>query len=196
MAVITGPGQQQPLSGAGISGTKRPHGYQIGQMQNFTPEQMQMFSQLFGFLGPDSFLGKLAAGDQSAFAEMEAPALRQFNEVLGGIGSKFSGMGSGARRSSGFQNATTAAGSNFAQELQANRLGLQRQATGDLMNYANQLLGQRPYEQYLIEKDRKKSGNYGGAASGALSGATSGSAFGPWGAAAGGLLGAAGGYFS
>lgn len=160
MAVITGPGQQGPMvSGAGKTGNKIPSGYKAGQIQNFTPEMMQMFQQMIDQLGPDSFLAKLAAGDEDMFNQMEAPALRQFNEVLGGIGSRFSGMGMGAKNSSGFQNTTTAAGSNFAQELQANRLGLQRQATGDLMGYANQLLGQRPYEQFLTEK--KPSGMQG-----------------------------------
>jgi hypothetical protein len=47
-------------------------------MQQFTPEQMQLFQQLFGHLGPDSFLGQLASGSEEGFAEMEAPAWRDF----------------------------------------------------------------------------------------------------------------------
>lgn len=154
MAVITGPGQQTPQGGLG---SKIPSGYKAGRLQNFTPEMMQLFQQMIEQLGPESFLSKLAGGDPEMFAEMEAPALRQFNEVLGGIGSKFSGMGSGARRSSGFQNVTSAAGSNFAQELQAKRLGLQQEGIQDMMSYANQLLSQRPYEQYLTKKQHKPS---------------------------------------
>ena len=71
-------------------------------MQNFSPEQMQMFQQMFGRLGPDSFMGKLASGDQSQFEQMEAPAMRQFAGLQGNIASRFSGQGTGARRSSGF----------------------------------------------------------------------------------------------
>lgn len=156
MAVITGPGQQGPMmSGSGNTGNKVPSGYKAAQLQNFTPEMMELFQQMIDQLGPDSFLSKLAGGDEETFQQMEAPALRQFNEILGGIGSRFSGMGMGARKSSGFQNATTAAGSNFAQDIQANRLNLQRQATGDLMNYSNQLLSQKPYEQSLVKKEHK-----------------------------------------
>ena len=125
-------------SGAGISGTKVPKGYQQGQLQQFTPDQMQLFQQMFGQLGPESFLGKLA--------------LRQFSELQGGLASRFSGMGSGARRSSGFQNTMSSAAGNFAEQLQSQRMGLQQQAIRDLMGMSGQLLGQRPYEQMLVEK--------------------------------------------
>lgn len=183
MTAITGPGQNPMVSGSGISGTKRPHGYKLAQLQNFTPEQMQLFSQLFSNLGPDSFLSKLAGGDEEAFGQIEAPALRQFNQVLGGIGSKFSGMGSGARRSSGFQNATTSAASNFAQELQSNRQSLQRQALMDLFSLSNQLLEQRPYDQFLVEKQKKPSfwssvAPFAGAAVGGLVGGPAGAGIG------------------
>lgn len=155
MTAITGPGQNPMVSGSGISGTKRPRGYKLGQLQNFTPEQMQLFSQLFSNLGPDSFLSKLAGGDEETFGQIEAPALRQFQGTLGGIASKFSGMGSGARRSSGFQNATTAAASNFAQELQSNRQNLQQQALKDLFGLSNSLLSQKPYEQFFAKKQNQ-----------------------------------------
>lgn len=199
MPVITGPGQQVPFqeqlypTKQGM-GNKIPSGYKLGRLQQFTPEQMELFQGMFGQLGPESYLGKLAAGDEGTFNQMEAPALRQFQGVLGGIGSKFSGMGMGARRSSGFQQATTAAGSNFAQELQANRTNMQRQAMQDLMNYSQQLLGQRPYENLLVQKEQKPNA-MSGAVSGAASGAGVGSMFGPWGALAGGVIGGAAGYF-
>ena len=137
----------------GRTGDKIPSGYQKGSLQQFTPEQQQLFSQLFGHLGPESFLGKLAGGDQSQFAEMEAPALRQFQGLQGNIASRFSGMGSGARRSSGFANTMNQASSDFASQLQSQRMGLQRQALQDLMGYSNQLLGQRPEDQFLVKKE-------------------------------------------
>lgn len=129
-------------------------GYRHFKTQTFTPEQMQLFGQLFGQVGPESFLSRLAGGDEGIFNQIEAPALRQFQGLQGQLASRFSGMGSGARRSSGFQNAANQQTADFAEQLQANRLGLQRQAIGDLMGLGNQLLGQRPYEQFAVPKGR------------------------------------------
>ena len=118
-------------SPSGKMGNIKPKGYSFGQIQQFDPQQQQLYSQLFSHLGPESYLSRLAGGDQSQFAEMEEPALRQFNELQGGLASRFSGMGMGARKSSGFQNTSTAAASNFAQDLQSRRQELQRQAISD-----------------------------------------------------------------
>jgi hypothetical protein len=144
------------ISGAGKSGNIVPKGYQQGQIQNFTPEMMDLFQQLFSFLGPNSDLSKLAGGDQSYFDEMEAPALRQFNDVQSGIANRFSNSGMGSRNSSAFQNAQTSAASNFAQELQGKRQGLQSQALQDLMGYSNSLLNKNPYEQFLVPPKQKQ----------------------------------------
>lgn len=133
---------------------KIPSGYKQFSMQQFTPEQLQLFSQLFGLVGPESRLNKLAAGDEGAFAEMEAPALRQFGELQSGLASKFSGIGLGSRRSSGFQNTMTSAAQDFASKLQAERLGLSQQALMDLMNISQMLMGQRPFEKGLVEKPK------------------------------------------
>ena len=117
-------------------------------MQQFTPEQMKLFQSMFGQLGPDSFLGKLASGDQSQFEQLEAPAWRQFQEAQGGLASRFSGAGMGGRHSSGFQNAANQQSMDFASQLQSQRMGLQQQALQSLMGMSNQLLQQRPYEQF------------------------------------------------
>lgn len=183
MRGATGSSNGQGMTGGNII----PKGYRQGQLQQFTPEQMQLFQQLFGQLGPDSFLSKLAGGDQSQFEQMEAPAMRQFQGLQGQLASRFSGMGTGARRSSGFQNTANQASSDFAQQLQSNRMGIQRQAIGDLHLLAQQLLGQRPYDQFLVEK--QKGGGWGGpigAGVGAVGGFFAG---GPAGALAGGKLG-------
>jgi hypothetical protein len=132
---------------------KTPSGYSKGSLQQFTPEQMGLFQQLFGNLGPDSFLSKLAGGDQATFDEIERPALQQFAGLQSGIANKYSGAGLGARRSSGFQNEQTSAAGQFAQQLQSQRSGLQSQALKDLMGFSNQLLGQKPYENVLTKKD-------------------------------------------
>lgn len=144
-------------TGSSTFGNVTPKGYDQGRLQQFTPEQMQLFQSMFSQVAPDSYLSRLSGGDQSLFQEMEAPALRQFGELQGGIASRFSGQGLGGRKSSGFQNTMSAAGSNFAQQLQSNRQNLQRQALMDLMGISNQLLGQRPYENYLQPQEKRKS---------------------------------------
>ena len=142
------------MSGSTGYGTKAPSGYKQGRMDNFSPEQMELFKQMFSQVSPDSFLSKLAGGDEETFNQMEQPALRQFSGLQGNIASKYSGQGMGARRSSGFQNDMTAASSNFAQQLQSQRVGLQRQAMQDLSGMSNQLLQQKPFENYMVQKQQ------------------------------------------
>lgn len=140
------PGAQRSsgnTSGATGAGNLEGTGYK--QVQTFSPEQMQLFQQMFGQVGPQSFMSKLAGGDQSQFEQMEEPALKQFGQLQGNLASRFSGMGTGARNSSGFQNASNQAATDFAGQLQSQRMGLQRQAMADLMGMSNQLLGQSPY---------------------------------------------------
>ena len=147
-------------TGAG-AGNKVPSGYKVGQLQQFTPEQMELFRSLFGHVGPSSYLSRLASGDQSLFGEMEAPAMRQFAGLQGNIASRFSGGGGGAgqmqlggRHSSGFQNTMNEAASSFAQDLQSRRQELQMNAIKELFGMGESLLGQKPYEQFLYEKKK------------------------------------------
>lgn len=140
--------------GALTGGNKVPRGYEQGQLQQFTPEQMQLFQQLFQHVGPESFLSQLAGGNQESFEALEQPAMRQFSALQGNLASRFSGMGSGARRSSGFQNTANQATQDFASQLQSQRLGIQRNALQDLMGISSELLGQRPYEQFLSPKKK------------------------------------------
>ncbi len=139
-----------------------PKGYRKGQLQQFTPEQMELFQQMFSQVDPESFLSKLAGGSQQGFEQMEAPAIRQFQELSGQNASRFSGMGMGARGGSGFQNVQNQATSDFAMNLQANRMNLQRQAIQDLMGLSSNLLGQRPQENFLVQKPQKQGGALGG----------------------------------
>lgn len=137
-------------SASGLKGT----GYKNVQLNQFTPEQQNLFQQLFSQVSPSSYLGKLAGGDQSQFQQLEAPAIKQFGQLQGGLASRFSGMGTGARRSSGFMNTQNQAASDFAQQLQGQRMGIQRQAIQDLMGMSNQLLGQRPFENALLPQEK------------------------------------------
>lgn len=168
-----------------------PKGYTKGRLSNFDEQQKGLYNEQFSRLGPDSFTSRLAGGDQSIFDEIEAPALRQFTDISANIANRFSGQGIGGRRSSGFQNAQTAAGSNFAQQLQANRQQLMRQALQDIMGYSNTILGQRPYEQDLFEKQQKgpSAGNQFLQGLTSLAGGAVGSFAGPLGTAAGTKLG-------
>ena len=175
-------------TGTGQMQEKIPSGYKKGMMQQFTPEQMQLFQQLFGHVGPESYLSRLAGGDQSLFGEIEAPALKQFGQLQGQLGSRFSGMGTGGQKSSGFQNTMNAAAQDFAGQLQSQRQSLQQQALQDLMGFSNQLLGQKPYEQFLTQKQHQGSG-FGGLLGGALGGLGGFFAGGPAGALQGANLG-------
>lgn len=131
-----------------------PKGYQKGQLSQFTPEQMNLFGSLFGQVGPGSFTSRLAGGDQDIFNQIEAPAWRDLQRAQSGIASQFSGMGLGARNSSGHQLAQGQLASDFAQDLQSKRMGLQRQALMDLMGMSQTLLSQRPYERFMVEKQK------------------------------------------
>lgn len=169
-----------------------PEGYSAGRMQNFTPEMMELFSQLFGYLGPDSPLARMAKGDQSYFDEMEAPALRQAGQLQGNLASRFSGMGMGGRHSSGFQNTSSQAMNEFAQGLQSNRTNMMMQAIRDLMGSSNMLLNQRPYENFLEKEDQNEGGGFWSGALPIAGGILGGIFGGPSGALAGSQLGSAG----
>lgn len=131
-------------------------GYKVNQLQQFTPEQMQLFQSLFSHVSPESFTSKLAQGDEEIFNQIEQPALRQFGQLQGNLASRFSGLGGagslGSRRSSGFQNTMNQASSDFLQDLQSRRQSLQRQALQDLMGMSRDLLSQQPYDQFITPK--------------------------------------------
>lgn len=156
---------------------KVPSGYKKFAINNYTPEQERVFGQAENLISPDSFTSRLAAGDQGEFAAMEAPALRQFGEMQGGLASRFSGMGMGGRNSSGFQNAMTSAGQDFASQLQAKRLELRNQAIKDMMGMSSQFLGFKPQETGITPKGEKKKSPWGsliGTGLGAIGGAFAG----------------------
>jgi hypothetical protein len=153
------PATGQALQGNMTMGNKIPKGYELGKIQQFTPEQMKLFQSMFGQLSPESYLGRLAAGDEGIFQDIEAPALRQLGQAQGALASRFSGAAPGeisGRRGSGFMNAQSGMTGSFLEGLQAQRQGLQRQATQDLWGMSNQLLNQRPQEKFLA----KKGGNF------------------------------------
>lgn len=137
----------------GAAGNKIPRGYSSGRLQQFTPEQQQLFQDQFAYVSPGSQLAQQAQGSDEGFAPYEDYANRQFQNFSGQNASRFSGLGMGARKGSGFQNQQTQGAQDFASTLAMQRQGLQRQALMDLMGISGQILGQRPQEQFLVKKD-------------------------------------------
>ena len=183
----------------GISGLKGT-GFKGFSLPAFDQGQQNIYQQRQQDLGPDSMLSRLAHGDQGQFEQMEAPAWRDLAAAQGGIASRFSqgGQGPGAlgsQKSSGFKNTMGALGSDFAQRLQGNRLNLQRQAMSDLFGMSNQLLQQRPTDNYMMQEQKPwwqeliTSGVHG-LAEGAGSSLAGGGI--PWGSIAGKLFGGKG----
>lgn len=176
-----------------LEGDKIGKNQKVRQLQNYTPEQMEIQARSEGRVGAGSYLDRLASGEEGMFNEIEAPAYRQFNEQMGNTASRFSqgGGGQGAiggRRSSGFQNTASAASSNFAQDLQARRMELTRNAQHDLFNMSQGLLSNKPYERW-VEENQDEGFDWGGLAGGAGGAIIGGLTGGPAGAFSGGLSG-------
>lgn len=140
--------------GPSSNGNMIPKGMNLSRINQYTPQQEQLSNQSFANIGPNSYTSKLAQGDQSAFEEMERPALRQFSGLQGNIASRFSGQGLGGRRSSGFQNSLNAASGDFAQQLQSRRNEMRQGAIRDLHSMSQDLLGNRQYDQQLSENPK------------------------------------------
>lgn len=99
-------------------------------------------------------LNKMASGDQSQFSQAEAPALRQHQQLLGNLASRFSGMGSGARGSSGFQNTASEATTDLAERLQGQRMNYQQQALQQLLGLSESLLNRPTFQSGFAPKKK------------------------------------------
>lgn len=137
----------------------RNSGYNSFQLPTKNPQQMMAMQQGLSSLMPhlgNSFdrLGKLASGDDSAYSSLEAPAFRDLQAALGQTASRFSGMGTGARRSSGFNLAASDTARQLAENLQSQRLGLQGGFMNQLMSLYSNLLGQDTFENTLVPKQK------------------------------------------
>lgn len=139
---------------------KTPKGYSQFSIANKTPQQMGLFETGANALQGgfpqvlQQMLQMAQGGTPESWAQAEAPALRQFGQLQGNIASRFSGMGSGARKSSGFQNTQNAAASDLSEKLQSNRMGLQNQATQQLMDLYQNLMGQDLQHTGLVQKQK------------------------------------------
>lgn len=129
------------------------------QVPTMLPQQQQaLMSMLQGAQGGPSsitgsgYLQSLFSQDPSAFAEYEAPAMRQFSEqIVPGIAERFTGMGAGGRSSSAFNQTMGQAGRTLSENLSAQRANLRSGA----MNQVMQMLGmgmQPSFENVMFQK--------------------------------------------
>lgn len=179
------------VGSTGMSGNQVPRGYKMGQVQNYTPAQMDLLQRRFDEQANSPMQG-IARGDEGSFDQLEAPAMRQFGQMQGQNASRFSGMGMGSRRGSGFNNTQNSSAMEFAERLQAQRLGLMRQAQQDLWGMGGDLLNAQPYQNFMVQKAPKKPTfmqNLIGGAAPIVGGIVGGLAGGPMGAAAGASAG-------
>jgi len=137
-----------------------PKGYQSFSIPNKSSQQMDLFNSGASTLqqGFPQMLQQMMqmaqGGTPEQWEQLEAPAMRQFGQLQGSMASRFSGMGSGGRHSSGFQNSMSGAGADLAERLQSNRLGLQNQATSQLMQLYENLMGQDMQKTGLVKKQK------------------------------------------
>lgn len=131
-------------------------GYKLRNTPNYTPQQMQLFSQLLGGVqgqgltkGLENLQG-LAAGGEEGFEQLEAPAYTAFQKGIGQLGSQFAGLG--ALGSSGFQNAAAGQARQLAENLGSQRMGIQQNALERLLGLSDTLLGKKPFESFLQKK--------------------------------------------
>lgn len=122
--------------GGGFGG-KKPR---IGQEQMYTPEQRAALNTLLsqGLAGVD--YEPLAAGARKSFQETTIPSIAE----------RFTSMGSGAQRSSGFQSALGRAGSDLETQLAGLKaqLGMQKLGFGLTPQFQNYY---QPEQQGMLQ---------------------------------------------
>jgi hypothetical protein len=123
----------------------------IEQAQNLSPEQQsalkQALSTLTGPGGGLEYYMNILGNNPEAFAALEAPMMRQFNEqIVPGLAERFSAVG--GQRSSAFPQALSQAGADLSERLSAQRHQLRGQAASNLLNIG---LGTRPFENIYMQ---------------------------------------------
>ena len=139
-----------------LSGT----GYNQVNIPRKTPDQMKLFSQLFQSAGGgmgnilSQLQGLAGGGNEEMWQQLEAPAMRQFQNLQGNTASRFSGMGMGARNSSGFQNEMGGQAADLAERLRGQRMGLQMGAQNQLMDLYKSLMGEDFFDTQLMPEQK------------------------------------------
>ena len=134
-----------------------PKGYEMYGLPTMGGGQKQLYDLFKGQFegGAGNVFQKLfglAGGEPGQFAQLEAPALAQFQQQIAPqIAQRYAGSGIGS--SSGMQNSIAGAGGNLAQNLQSQRLGIMQQSMRDVLGIGEHLLGM-PTQQYgLVQKE-------------------------------------------
>lgn len=121
-----------------------PSGYQT--FDQLTPEQMRIHQQRIGGLGGLEqgldYTSRLAAGDESLFKEIEAPAYAGLEKGLAQTATRFSDFG--GQDSSGFQQALAGQSSQLGMDLASQRTNLRQDAIKQLLGLSKDVLGDQP----------------------------------------------------
>lgn len=134
--------------------------YQQLQVSTKDPRAMELYGQVAQSLRPHlggavQELGQLAAGGTpEQWQQLEAPALRQYQQLVGGIGARYSGLGMGAQKSSAFQNELSGTAADLAERLQGQRLGLQQNALNQLLSLYQSLIGTDTFDTMFLPKKK------------------------------------------
>lgn len=121
---------------------------EVEQVPRLNQQQQQLINQLIGGLGGQGGQGgqggalqaglgnltDLLQGGPEALEAFQAPAIRQFQEqIIPGIAEQFAGAD--ALDSSGFRQSLSQAGAGLAENLAAQRGGLQQNALSQLLSF-------------------------------------------------------------
>lgn len=135
---------------------KAPSGYEIANVQQYTPETLNLYNKLLSSVSgsylPSGIgkLGKLAAGDEAAFSQVEKPYYSALQKALGQSAGRFSQYGTGA-----FQQAQAGAGQSLRENLAAQRQQISMNALQSLLGLSQSIFSNQPYENVLVpEKER------------------------------------------
>lgn len=130
---------------------------QKGSIQNLpvlSREQQDLLGQLLGGLGGPLGLGlnnltQMLSGSPEALEAFQRPAMRQFEqEIVPGIAERFTQAG--GQRSSAFGQQLGQAGANLAENLSAQRAGLQQNSLQQLLALLGQGLGTQTFKPFQI----------------------------------------------
>ncbi len=135
-----------------ITGYNVPKGYKPFSLPTMDPQSAALHDQLVKLIGPGAgssvdFLSKIAGGNEGAFQQSEAPAWNALESGMGMAGTRYSNLGMGAQRSSGFKQAMGGMVGQFGQDLQSRRMALQQQAMQSLLGMSQSLMG-TPTQSY------------------------------------------------
>jgi len=138
------------ILGGGLFGDKNLLFGSESEMQPFNQQSLQALLQMLSGEGIEgnklygagsNFLQNLLSGSPEAYQAFEAPLYQNFEQrIAPQIAERFASMGTGggASSSSGLQQALAQAGRGLQTDIGALRGGLQLQALGQGLNYAQQ----------------------------------------------------------